>query len=229
MPRKPRLVIAKYPHHIILRGNNRSTIFYKDEDKHFFLKCLKESKEKTKSKIYAYCLMTNHVHLLIEPIEEMGLGDMMQSLGRRYVQYINYAQKRTGTLWEGRFKSSLVDKDEYLLMCSRYIELNPVRSGMVKQPGNYIWSSFRHKAEGTDNNVLDADCIYMGLGKTQKERQQKYNKWILESIPEKELEFIRGISQKSGIMGSRKFIDKISDIVGRDVALKERGRSKKSL
>ena len=109
MPRQPGIVGVGYPHHIILRGNNRSAIFYKDRDRRFFIACLKDIKEKTKSKIYPYCLMPNHVHLLVEPSIEGGLKDMMQSLGRRYVQYINHLYKRTGTLWEGRFK--LLDKD----------------------------------------------------------------------------------------------------------------------
>lgn len=114
MPRQPRLVVPGYPHHIILRGNNRNAIFYNDNDRRFFIDCLKDAKKKTKSKIYAYCLMTNHVHLLIEPSKEDGLGNMVQSLGRRYVQYINRTYERTGTLWEGRFKSSLVSKDIFL-------------------------------------------------------------------------------------------------------------------
>lgn len=138
MPRQARIDIAGYPYHVILRGNNRSAIFHNDRDRRFFINCLQESKEKTKTKIYGYCLMTNHVHLLVEPREDKGLGNMMQSLGRKYVQYINQAYKRTGTLWEGRFKSSLVSKDDYLLACSRYIELNPIRAKMVKEIGDYF-------------------------------------------------------------------------------------------
>ena len=182
MPRKPRLVITGYPHHSILRGNNHSAIFYNDKDRRFFINCLKESKERTKSKIYAYCLMNNHVHLLVEPSQDNGLGNMMQSLGRKYVQYINRTYKRSGTLWEGRFKSCLVSKDEYLLACSRYIELNPVRAKMVKNPKDYTWSSFRFKIEGQPDVLLESDPVYLGLGKTQKERQANYKRWFFSSM-----------------------------------------------
>ena len=174
MPRQPRLVISGYPHHVILRGNNKSAIFYNDEDRRLFTICLKESKEKTRSEIYAYCFMTNHIHLLVAPSTEDGLGSMMQSLGRRYVQYINKKYTRTGTLWEGRFKSSLVSKDEYLLTCNMYIELNPVRAKIVKHPGDYRWSSYDFKAEGRRDDLLDLDPVYQGLGNTPEARQLAY-------------------------------------------------------
>ena len=229
MPRQPRLVIVGYPHHIILRGNNKNSIFYNDEDMSFFIKCLKESKEKIKSKIYAYCLMTNHVHLLIEPLTEDNLGSLIQSLGRKYVQYINKKYKRTGTLWEGRFRSSLVDKDRYLLACSRYIELNPVRAKIVNYPGDYPWSSFGFRAEGKQDALLNQDPVYLGLGKTEKERQLNYKKWFLDSIPEQELKLIRYTTQKGGVVGDKEFIDKISRLLGRNVVLRHRGRPQKSL
>lgn len=228
MPRQPRLVIAGYPHHIILRGNNRSTIFYNDEDRRFFIECLKEAKEKTKSKIYAYCFMSNHVHLLIEPSTEQGLGNMIQSLGRRYVQYINKTYKRTGTLWEGRFKSSVVSKDEYLLACSRYIELNPVRAKIVKHSKDYLWSSYGSKAEGRKNTLLDEDPVYKGLGKTPKERQLNYKEWFRKSISEEELNLIRNATQKGGIFSNNEFFEKIAKLLGRNIVLRPRGRPKKS-
>ena len=229
MSRQPRLVVGGYPHHIVLRGNNRNAIFYSDEDRRFFIDCLKDAKEKTKSKIYAYCLMTNHVHLLIEPSAEDGLGNMMQSLGRKYVQHINHTYKRTGTLWEGRFRSSLVSKDEYLLACCRYIESNPVRAKMVKDPRDYPWSSFGFRAEGKPDILLDEDPVYLGLGKTEKQRQLNYKKCFLNVIPDKELDLMRTTTQKGGVIGGKEFIDKISKLLGRDVVLRQRGRPKKSL
>jgi putative transposase len=143
---------------------------------------LKAAKEKTKSKIYAYCFMTNHLHLLLEPCSKDGIGDMLQSLGRRYVRYINQTYKRTGTLWEGRFKSSLVSKDEYLLACARYIELNPVRAKIVNHPQDYPWPSFGFRAEGRPDELLDEDPLYKGLGKTPRERQTNYKEWLKRSI-----------------------------------------------
>jgi len=229
MPRQPRLVVAGYPHHIILRGNNRSAIFYDDEDRRFFINCLKEAKEKTKSKIYAWCFMPNHIHLLIEPKTERGLGNMMQSLGRRYVQYINKKHQRTGTLWEGRFKSSLVSKDEYLLACSCYIELNPVRAKIVKRLEDYLWSSYGYKAEGRKDSFLDEDPIYKDLGKTPKERQLNYKEWIRKSLSDKELNLIRTATQKGSIFGDKEFFEKIAKLLGRDIVLRLRGRPKKSL
>jgi putative transposase len=213
MPRQPRLVVPGYPNHIILRGNNKSAIFQDDGDRRFFIRCLKGTKEKTKSKIYAYCFMTNHVHLLVEPSTENGLGNMIQSLGRRYVQYVNRRYKRTGTLWEGRFKSSLVNRDEYVLTCSRYIETNPVRAKMVRYPREYPWSSYAFKAEGKPDMLLDEDPIYIGLGKTPQERQEKYKEWVKEGISEQELKLIRSVTQRGGILGEREFIEKLSKIV----------------
>lgn len=229
MPRQPRLVVAGYPHHLVLRGNNRSAIFYKDRDRHIFIDCLRQAKVKTKSKIYAYCLMTNHVHLLVEPSTEDGLGNMVQSLGRRYVQYINQTYKRTGTLWEGRFKSSLVSKDEYLLACSRYIELNPVRAKIVEDPRNYPWSSFGFRAEGKSDTLLDEDSVYLGLGKTKRERELNYKECFLGNIPDEEINVMRTATQKGGIIGTEEFISKISRLLSREVVLKPRGRPKKSL
>lgn len=229
MPRQPRLVVPEYPHHVILRGNNKSAIFYNDTNRRFFIECLKETKEKTKSTIYAYCLMINHVHLLIVPSTEKSLGNMIQSLGRRYVQYINKLHKRTGTLWEGRFKSSLVSKDEYLLTCSRYVELNPVRAKMVKHPKDFPWSSYNFKAEGKQDELLDNDPVYMGLGKTPKERQTNYKEWIERSVPDEELSLIRNTTHKGGIFGNKEFSEEIAKLVGKDVVLRSRGRPKKSL
>ncbi|MDP2923479.1 MAG: transposase [Candidatus Omnitrophota bacterium] len=187
MPRQPRLVVVGYPYHIILRGNNRSAVFYNDKDRCFFLACLKEAKEKTSSKIYAYCLMTNHVHLLVEPLTKEGLVEMMQSLGRKYEQYINQTYKRTGILWEGRFKSSVISKDEYFLARCRYIELNPLRAKIAQNPADYPWSSFKLKTEGKNNNILDEDTFYLDLGDAQKQRQLSYRRLFLDNISEENL------------------------------------------
>jgi putative transposase len=223
------LIVAGYPYHIIFRGNNRGAIFYNDKDRRFFIECLKAAKEKTRSKIYAYCLMTNHVHLLLEPSSEDRIGNLIQSLGRRYVRYINQTYRRTGTLWEGRFKSSLVSKDEYLLACARYIELNPVRAKMVNNPKDYPWSSFGLRAEGRPDELLDEDPVYKNLGKTSRERQMNYKGYSKISIPQEELSSIRNSVQKGGIFGNKGFFDKVAQLTGRAVALRSRGRPRKSL
>ncbi len=229
MPRKPRLVLVGYPHHIILRGNNKSTIFYDDKDKRFFIDCLKNAKLKTNSKIYSYCLMPNHVHLIVEPSMELGLSNMLQSLGRKYVQYFNHRYKRSGTLWEGRFKSSLISKDNYLIMCSRYIELNPVRAKIIKAPEEYIWSSSASKIGTSTQGIIDYDPFYLSMGKQEEERRQNYKKFLYEPLKSNELNFIRLATQKGSAIGTNEFIERISNFLGREIALKKRGRPKKSL
>ncbi len=142
MPRRPRIQLADHPQHIVQRGHNRAACFFAEEDYRFYLHWLKLGAEKYGCAIHAWVLMTNHVHLLLTPDAPNGISQLMQSLGRRYAQYVNRFYKRSGSVWEGRFKSSLIQAEEYLLTCYRYIELNPVRADMVRDPGEYAWSSF---------------------------------------------------------------------------------------
>jgi len=146
MARLPRIELPDIPQHIIQRGNNHSFCFGSNEDFSAYLYWLKEYSKKYCVDIHARVLMTNHVHLLCTPRKPKAISQLMQSLGRRYVQYFNYTYKRTGTLWEGRFKSCVIDEDSYLLHVYRYIELNPVRASMVTDPSDYIWSSYRINA-----------------------------------------------------------------------------------
>lgn len=143
MPRKARMYLPGVPCHVISRGNNRDACFYSDDDSLFYLTCLQGACQRYGVSLHAYVLMSNHVHLLMTPAREDGISKVMQSVGRRYVQYINMNYRRSGTLWEGRHKSSLVDAEDYVLACYRYIELNPVRAGMVEHPADYRWSSYR--------------------------------------------------------------------------------------
>lgn len=145
MPRRARLRVAGLPLHLIQRGNNRSACFYADEDYTLYLHHLGELARKFRCAVHAYVLMTNHVHLLLSPVREDGPSLLMKHLGQRYVQYINKTYRRSGTLWEGRFRSSIVQERGYLLRCYRYIELNPVRAGMVRHPRDYRWSSYLEK------------------------------------------------------------------------------------
>ena len=148
MARLRRFALPGQPQHIIQRGNNREIIFAAEGDCRFYLDKLEEACRRFRCAVHAYVLMTNHVHLLMTPSDELGIGKVMQALGWVYVQYFNHTYGRTGTLWEGRYKSSLLDSEGYLLTCSRYIELNPVRAGMVGHPAEYPWSSYRHNALG---------------------------------------------------------------------------------
>ena len=148
MARHPRFILPGQPQHVIQRGNNRQPIFVTTRDYEFYLEKLMDAANEHECEIHAYVLMTNHVHLLVSPARIESLGKMMQMLGRYYVQYFNYTHQRTGTLWEGRYKSSLISSEQYLFRCMRYIELNPLRAGMVTEPSDYHWSSYRHNALG---------------------------------------------------------------------------------
>jgi putative transposase len=148
MPRKPRMYLPSIPAHIVQRGNNRDACFFSDDDYLYYLEVLGQGLRRYGVKLHAYCLMTNHVHLLMTPKDNVGISRVMQHLGRLYVLYINRTYRRSGTLWEGRHKASLVNAEEYLLTCYRYIELNPVAAGMVNTPEQYRWSSYRWHAWG---------------------------------------------------------------------------------
>ena len=227
MARSPRITIPAYPHHIIQRGNNRQATFFADEDYRFFLECLRQAKSKCRCRIYAYVLMTNHFHLLVEPTEIGDLGRFMQSVGRRYVRYINANYRRSGTLWEGRFKSAAVSRDEYLIMCSRYIELNPVRAGMVAHPRDYCWSSYRYRALGLTDTLLVDDPWYAGLGTTAEERREKYREWIESEVHEGEWEEIRQSTQRGRLIGREAFQRQVEALTGRRLVGEARGRPKK--
>jgi len=175
MSRKPRNFLENVPYHIVQRGNNKSQIFQDDNDYIFFLKTLFEAKIKYPCLIYSYCLMGNHFHLLIESnFSGNNISFLIKFLGVKYVGYFNKKYNRSGTLWEGRFKSSLVSKEFYFLACLRYIETNPIRAGLVKYPELYRWSTYRARAFGEENSIIDLDQYYPCLGNTTIERQINY-------------------------------------------------------
>lgn len=228
MARVPRLTVPALPHHVIQRGNNRQAIFFEPEDYRVFLDCLRIAKHKCRAHLYAYVLMANHVHLLLEPTQAGDLGRLMQSVGRRYVRYINDTYRRSGTLWEGRFKSAVVSRDEYLIVCSRYIELNPVRAGMVAHPADYQWSSYRYRALGQPDGLVDDDPWYVGLGPHAADRQRAYRAWMDRSIAEDEWAQIREATQKGRVIGGATFQEELSDRVGRRLIGEARGRPSKT-
>ncbi len=176
MPRRPRMCIPGLPCHVITRGNDRQACFFRLVDYQFYLACLKDAIDRYQAEVHAFVLMTNHVHLLITPHQEDSIAKVMQSLGRRYVQYINHHYRRTGTLWEGRYKSSLVVDDSYVLACYRYIELNPVRAKMVLLPQEYQWSSYHFNACAKQDNLVTMHPSYVALGANNKDRQVNYRK-----------------------------------------------------
>jgi putative transposase len=227
MARLPRITLPAHPHHIIQRGNNRQATFFADDDYHFFLESLRQAKIKCRCRIYAYVLMTNHFHLLVEPTEIGDLGRFMQSVGRRDICYINANYRRSGTLWEGRFKSATVSGDEYLIMCSRYIELNPVRAGLVAHLKDYRWSSYQYRALGISDRLLDDDPWYAGLGTIAEERREAYRQWMDSAVNDGEWDEIRQSTQRGRLIGRETFQKQVEAMTGRRLMGEARGRPKK--
>lgn len=174
MPRRQRVHLDDVPLHIVQRGHNREPCFFGDEDCFTYLHWLGEALTETGGQLHAYALMTNHVHLLVTPHRAATVPKLIISLGRRYVQYINTSYRRTGTLWDSRYKSSLIQAETYLLTCMRYIELNPVRATMVEDPAHYRWTSYRANALGQTSPLLVPHSVYLSLGATDKARQAAY-------------------------------------------------------
>jgi len=228
MARLSRFYIKDQPQHIIQRGNNRELIFASQQDYEFYLACLADAAKRNKLKIHAYVLMTNHVHLLASPLEVSSIPKTMQSVGRKYVQYFNDHYNRTGTLWEGRYKATLVDSEAYLLTCMRYIELNPVRARIVRQPKNYPWSSFKFNALGEADKLITPHDLYDALGKSSNKCQAAYADLFKEKIAIETLDEIRDATNKAWPLGSDVFKHKIEKLTKRRAIPKSKGRPKKS-
>jgi putative transposase len=225
MPRKSRIVISGYPHHIIQRGHNRQVVFVSDDDYLYYLDNLGEWKEKLGCRVYAYCLMTNHIHLIVDPgIEEGSLAQLMKRVGGRQTRYVNKIERRTGCLWEGRYKSSPVSTDEYLLSCCRYVELNPVRAGIVADPADYRWSSYGAKTGRHEREWLDFDPCYKALTANEEDRSKAYAAWVKGTIPAGEWSLIRQSVQRGQLTGSSRFVDEIAMRIARRVEFRGQGR-----
>lgn len=227
MPRKPRMYLAGVPSHVVQRGNNREACFFADEDYLFYLECLKDACLRYGVALHAYVLMTNHVHLLLTPSCKTGISKLMQSIGRRYVQYVNKAYRRSGTLWEGRHKSSLVDAERYLLSCYRYIELNPVRANMIAHPAQYRWSSYRHNAQGEPLEIISEHDCYRALGKDKSQRCHQYQALFHNHLDDKLLHDIRTASQFSMPLGNERFHEQIERTLKRKIGQAYLGKPKK--
>lgn len=224
MARLPRYVLPGQPQHVIHRGNNRQAVFTTDGDYRFYRACLREAAEKHECDIHAYVLMTNHVHLLVTPHTERGIGKMMQSVGRRYVQYFNHTYQRTGTLWEGRYRATLIDAERYLLSCYRYIELNPVRAQMVKHPRDYAWSSYRCHAEGRADPVIVDHKVFLSLHRNAEQRRMAYRALSRSRLDEQILGEIRDTLNKGWVLGSDRFKKEVAASVDRRVQPLPKGR-----
>jgi len=228
MPRTARLIVPNYPHHIIQRGHNRQVVFASDEDYLYYLDNLKEWKQKLGCKVYAFCLMTNHVHLIIDPgTNADSLAQLMKRVAGRQTRYINKLEKRTGSLWEGRYKSSPINTNEYLLACCRYVELNPVRAGLVVDPLEYSWSSYASRIGANKLGWLDVDPCYLGLADSDVKREALYTEWVNGVLPDGELDHIRQSLQRGQLTGSTRFVDEIEQMIERRVENRGQGRPRK--
>jgi len=227
MPRRPRLDLPGVSQHLIQRGNDRQPCFFADIDRVRYLQDLRELARTHDCQVHAYVLMTNHVHLLLSPARVRVVSALMQSLGRRYVRYFNDRYQRTGTLWEGRYRSCLVDSEDYLLRCYRYIELNPVRAGMVVDPADYPWSSHGANALGHPDPLVQPHPRYLALERDDDTRRAVYRSLVTRGLEPTEVEEIRRAMGTQRALGSDDFREDIQRRLGRRVAPGRPGRPRK--
>ena len=215
MPRKPR------------RGHSREPVFFEDNDYLAYLRWLKEGAERYKVDVHAYALMTNHIHILATAQDSDGITRMMQYLGRHYVPYINHTYGSSGSIWEGRYKASLIHDEEYLLTCMRYIELNPVRADMVRSPAHYRWSSYRHNGQGKEDELVKPHALYLALSRSKPARLEAYKALFKAHLDKGVLDEIRSAWQTGTPLGNDYFRQKIEAKLKCKVGQARRGRPEK--
>lgn len=227
MARLPRLVIPHQPHHIIQSGVDRQVIFREPDDYQAFLNWLREAAKQYKVAIHAYVLMPDHIHVLATPDDPDGLARTMQWAGRHYVPYFNRKYERAGTLWQGRFKATVIDAAMYFMTCCRYLELNPVRAGIVLDPADYVWSSYTHHIGVRPNPLITDHSLYWALGNTPFEREAAYKLLAEQVLTHDELCDLRESTHKGWVLGSESFKTNLEKQLNRQVRPGKRGRPKK--
>jgi putative transposase len=228
MPRLPRSFVPGVPLHVIQRGNNRHPCFFAERDYIIYLEKLAAYSRAGHVAIHSFVLMTNHVHLLLTPTDASGPSRVLQDLGRYYVRYINSEYSRTGTLWEGRFKASMVDSERYFLTVSRYVELNPVRAHMVRHPAEYPWSSYRGNALGKSIGLLTPHPVYLALGVSDEKRREAYQELFAKDLPDLTVDEIRAATNKAWVLGDTRFKQLIEKQLGYALPPHPRGGDRKS-
>ncbi len=228
MPRRVRIYLPGHPVHLVQRGHNRDACFFNDDDYLAYKEWLGEALKKTGCALHAYVLMTNHVHLLLTPPKSESVSQLVISLGRRYVQYINKTYRRTGTLWDSRYKSSLIHADEYQLLCQRYIELNAVRAAMVNDPADYRWSSYRANGLGQADGLLTPHEVYLSLDRQDQVRQAAYRALFRSELDKEALADIRLALDQGQPLGKSRFLDQVEKMTGQRREVRPRGRPRKS-
>lgn len=228
MARLPRFVLPGYPQHVIQRGNNRQQILFREDDYWFLWEKIGDAAEKFDCRVHAYCLMPNHFHLLLTPFSQNGIGKLMQSVGRFYVRYFNIHQDRTGTLWEGRYRATLIDPDAWLIPVSQYVENNPVRAGLVTDPAEYGWSSYAANAQGADDRLITPHEVYTCLGRSQQARVAAYASGFATPMGEDQLQRIRDATHKAWVLGDTAFCEQVEGQLNRRTQPRQRGGDRRS-
>lgn len=228
MARLPRLTVPGYPHHVIQRGNNRQAIFSVDADYETLLAMLDEHSRQSKVAIHAYVLMSNHFHLLATPDTAEAIPQMMQAVGRRYVRYFNQRQARSGTLWEGRYKSTLIQTERYLLACMAYIDLNPVRGGLVAEPGDYRWSSYAHYIGRRNDKLVSPHPLYWELGNTPFSREAAYAELVHAGISDEQRFALTDSALRGWALGEPDYVADLQKRTERRVSKTRAGRPKRA-
>ena len=224
MARLPRLTVPGYPHHIIQRGNNRQPIFSGEADYRLLLELIDEHARKQHVAVHAYVLMSNHFHLLATPETEEGIPQMMQAVGRRYVRNYNLRQGRSGTLWEGRYRSTLIQAERHLLACMVYMDLNPVRAGMVADPADYPWSSHEHYVGRRADKLITPHPLYWELGNTPFARDEAYGALVRAGISEREKQALTDSAMRGWALGEPDYVADLQRRTARRVARSQAGR-----
>lgn len=228
MARLPRLTVPGYPHHVIHRGNNRQAVCLDDQDFQTLLALIAECAKRHAVALHSYVLMNNHFHLLATPEGEGGLPAMMQGVGRRYAQYFNKRHQRTGTLWEGRYRATLVQAERYLLACMAYIDLNPVRAGLVVHPADYRWSSYKHYAGLGQDARVTSHLLYWQLGNTPFAREAAYVDWVRQGLTQNQQAVLTDSVLKAWALGDQAFIATLKQTTTRRLRPLSAGRPKRA-
>jgi len=226
--RLPRLALPGLPQHVVIRGNNRQAIFNVDHDYRICLSHIRCAAEKYGCAVHAYILMPNHIHLLVTPQDKGGVGRMVQLLARQYVQYFNQRYQRSGTLWEGRYKSALVDSERYALDCYVYIERNSLRANLQQPAFTYVWSSYRHNAWGVEDPLVTPCAAYLALGSSHQQRQQHYQSLWSKELSPAMLQRIRQQTEQSRVLGDSEFLQRVETLLGVDLNCRRRGGDRRS-
>ena len=228
MPRRARVIVPEMPHHIVQRGHNRKAVFVEAADYRYYLANLRRFKLEFGVKVYSFCLMTNHVHLVVEPGDDVStVSQLMKQLAARQTRWVNKAEGRSGSLWEGRFKISPIQRDQYLLQCCRYVERNPVAANMVLRVEQYPWSSYRARAGLIQLPWLDFEQTYLALGSSKLEREERYRRFVDAEAGVGETELIRDALARNQLTGNSAFIDEIELRMGIRIEHRGRGRPAK--